>query len=394
MSAAMSGQLIITGMTVLICVVVGGVALAALWVTRRASIRYPLVIAALTPLVAVGATVAMNVRLMFLSRHDSGVMMLALTVSLVLAAAFALMITRTIATGASRLGAGISGLASDQEGRRSPARRDEPHLPAELARVMGELETTQARLVEARAREQAALQARQQLVQHLSHDLRTPLAGLRAMTEALEDGMVTDVPQAMRQLRTTVGRMDSLVGDLFDLSRLQDGRRDREHLPLSVRELLTDLVDEAETAANRNGIDLLVDLPENDRLAVSGDADDLARAVGNLISNAVRHTVAGGTVVIAAGRGHHGAVEIAVSDRCGGIPTADLPRIFDPGWRGDQSRTAQDGAGLGLAIARGVVESHRGRISARNVSAGCTFEVVLPGLAGFPAPATTPTGLQ
>ncbi|MBO0812470.1 MAG: HAMP domain-containing histidine kinase [Microlunatus sp.] len=375
MSRALEGQLIITGMTIVTCLVIGVIALVLLRVTRQASIRYHLIIAVSAPVVAVAATVVISVRFMFLSGHDSAVIILALTVSLVLAAGLALLVTRRIVAGTTRLGAGISRLAPDASTR--PAGPDETAMPAELAGVMAELEATRTRLAEARHREQAAQSARQQLVRHLSHDLRTPLSGLRAMAEALEDGMVPDVPLAMRQIQTTVGRMDSLVADLFELSRVQGGPPAREHKLLSVRELIIDLADEVESAAGRDGVRLQVDVPDDDRLAISGDADDLARALGNLVTNAVRHTT-DGTVVITATRGPGGEVVVAVSDACGGIAEADLARVFDAGWRGDLSRTGPDGAGLGLAIARGVVESHLGRITVRNTTAGCRFDVELP----------------
>ncbi|SDT23761.1 sensor histidine kinase [Microlunatus soli] len=368
----MSDLLIIAAMTIIGCLVVCGAALVALRLTRRASIRYQLIIAALTPVVAVAVTVIINVWRMFLSRHDSGVILFALAVSFVLATGLALLVTRRIVAGASHLGAGISRLAVSQDS--TPA---DPGLPAELASVLTELDSTRARLAEAREREQAAQRARQQLVRHLSHDLRTPLAGLRAMAEALEDDMIADVPLAMRQIQATVGRMDTLVGDLFELSRVQGGPATREHRMLALTELITDLVDEAEPVAHQADVTLRLEVPEQDRLAISGDADALVRAIGNLIANAIRHTAPGGVVMITAGRSDDGALEVAVTDGCGGIPEQDLPKVFDAGWRGDRARSA-DGAGLGLAIARGVVESHRGRIAVSNADLGCRFDVQLP----------------
>ncbi|GGL61883.1 two-component sensor histidine kinase [Microlunatus endophyticus] len=376
MSQMLHDRLIITGITVLTCLVVAGVAWALLRLVRKASIRYQVIIAVFAPVLAVAGTVVINVRYMFLSAHDSGVIILALIVSLVLAAALGLLVARRIVVGATHVGAGITDLAPGTP--RRPAAAGDTALPAELAGVMAELDSTRIRLAEARERAQAAQYARQQLVRHLSHDLRTPLSGLRAMAEALEDGMVTDVGLAMRQIRATVGRMDSLVGDLFELSRVQGGPPDREHKLLSVRELIIDLVDEVETVAERESVTLRVDVPQDDRLAISGDADDLVRALGNLVTNAVRHTGPGGMVAITAGRGPGGDVGVAVADGCGGIPEPDLSRVFDAGWRGDQSRTGADGAGLGLAIARGVVESHQGRIAVRNTDDGCRFDVELP----------------
>ena len=110
-----------------------------------------------------------------------------------------------------------------------------------------------------------------------------------------------------------------------------------------------------------------------------GSADDLARAVTNLLANAIRHTEAGLAVRIS-GRPSRRTVTSGstVVDRCGGIPEENLARVFDVGWRGNEARTGEDGAGLGLAIARGVVESHDGRIEVRNVAGGCRFAVDLP----------------
>ena len=120
-------------------------------------------------------------------------------------------------------------------------------------------------------------------------------------------------------------------------------------------------------------------MPDDDRLAVLGSADDLGRALVNLVSNAVRHTEAGLTVRLAGARAADGHVQVSVEDSCGGIPPEHLSRVFDTGWRGSPSRSGDDGgAGLGLAITRGVVESHAGRIGVRNSGAGCRFEVDLP----------------
>jgi signal transduction histidine kinase len=110
-----------------------------------------------------------------------------------------------------------------------------------------------------------------------------------------------------------------------------------------------------------------------------GDADELARALTNLLANGVRHTPAGGRVRLVAERTPDGQVHAVVVDGCGGIAEEDLPRLFEVGWRGAPDRTPDDGgAGLGLAIARGVVEAHAGTIDVANVPGGCRFDVALP----------------
>ena len=100
----------------------------------------------------------------------------------------------------------------------------------------------------------------------------------------------------------------------------------------------------------------------------------------NLVANAVRHTPADGTVQIVCDRDPSGRPYVTVSDACGGIPESDLPRVFDPGYRGEESRTpgTEVGAGLGLAIAQGIVEAHAGQVSVRNEGPGCVFTVLLP----------------
>jgi signal transduction histidine kinase len=113
---------------------------------------------------------------------------------------------------------------------------------------------------------------------------------------------------------------------------------------------------------------------------VEVDGKEMSRVLGNLLVNAIRRTPADGTVAIAAERSPEGVV-LSVTDGCGGIPEEDLPRVFDTGWRGTHARTPPAGAGLGLAIVRGIVEAHQGRAGVRNIPGGCRFEVVLPAAA-------------
>ena len=104
----------------------------------------------------------------------------------------------------------------------------------------------------------------------------------------------------------------------------------------------------------------------------------MSRVLGNLLVNAIRRTPADGTVAVAARALAPTGVVLSVTDGCGGIPEEDLPRVFDTGWRGTHARTPPAGAGLGLAIVRGIVEAHHGRATVRNVPGGCRFEVTLP----------------
>ena len=378
----MNDLLAIVGLALATCLAVGLLGTALLYLVRRKSLRYQLTIAILLPVIAVVATVMINVRLMFASGHDSAVILIALSTALILAALGAWLVMRRIVRASHEVGAGLDQLVADtSEGATHslPAVQTNPaEVPRELAKVIDDLADTRRTLAQSRARERAAEESRRELVTFMSHDLRTPLAGLRALAEGLEDGVITDVPRALSQLRSTVWRMSVLVDDLFALARVQGPDSAKPRMPVSVTELVSDIASEAAASAVANDVQLHTDLPVDDRLAVLGSADDLARALDNLVANAVRHTHAGGTVRLKGSRGTD-EVLVAVVDECGGIPESDLARVFDAGWRGNPSRSNEDGgAGLGLAIARAVVESHSGRIAVHNLPGGCRFDVVLP----------------
>jgi signal transduction histidine kinase len=261
-------------------------------------------------------------------------------------------------------------------------------MTGELAELHRELRTTQAKLAESRERERALERSRRELVAWVSHDLRTPLAGLRAMAEALEDGVATDPARYHVQMRQAADRLAGMVDDLFELSRIHAGA-----LRLTLESVaLADLVDgalaEGQPLARARGIELsgVVTTPAT----VRGDVRELSRALSNLVVNAIRHTPEDGTVRIeasalaAADGGGEPQVLLAVTDACGGIPDEDLDRVFDVAWRGTAARTPEvespvgAGAGLGLAIVRGIAEAHSGAVTVGNVDGGCRFEMLLP----------------
>jgi signal transduction histidine kinase len=248
---------------------------------------------------------------------------------------------------------------------------------AELEDLRRELAATASRLAESRERERALEQSRRELVAWVSHDLRTPLAGLRAMAEALEDGVASDPLRYHMQMRLAVDRLAGMVDDLFEMSRIHAGalRLSLSRVPLS------DLVDEAvvgaDALARARGVALSAEV--NTLLAVRVDPREISRALTNLVANAIRHTPSDGAVRVEADE-RDGHAVLSVTDACGGIPADDLDRVFDVAWRGTAARTPEPlaGAGLGLAIVRGIVEAHSGEVDVHNVSGGCRFEVRLP----------------
>jgi signal transduction histidine kinase len=240
---------------------------------------------------------------------------------------------------------------------------------------------------EVREKERQMEASRRDLVAWVSHDLRTPLAGLRAMAEALEDGVVGDpetVAEYHRRIRAETDRMASLVDDLFELSRINAGALRLSLESVSLGDVVSDAVASAAPVAAARGVHLVA--AETGWPTVQGSEPELSRIVSNLLRNAIRHTPSDGTVTLTGGRDSAGGW-FAVTDACGGIPAADLPKVFDVAFRGAPARTPEkadgDGAGggLGLAIVRGLVEAHRGDVAVTNVPGGCRFEVRIPSVA-------------
>ncbi|WFE38765.1 HAMP domain-containing sensor histidine kinase [Micromonospora sp. WMMD998] len=236
---------------------------------------------------------------------------------------------------------------------------------------------------QARARERQIEKGRRDLVAWVSHDLRTPLAGLRAMAEALEDGVVhhpVTVAEYHRRIRVETDRMTRLVDDLFELSRINAGALRLTLSTVALGDVVSDALAGAAPLAAARRIRLVA--PEAGWPSVLASERELARVVGNLLLNAIRYTPVDGTVRVDAGR-EVDTAWLAVADTCGGIPEDDLPRVFDVAFRGEPARTPAavepgGSGGLGLAIVRGLVEAHGGRVEVRNVSDGCRFVVRLP----------------
>jgi signal transduction histidine kinase len=265
-------------------------------------------------------------------------------------------------------------------------------LPTELTELSKALAAAHERLAQARSRERALEASRRELVAWVSHDLRTPLAGLRAMAEALEDQVVVDprtMSQYHSQIRREVDRLSAMIDDLFELSRIHAGALRLSRRMIGLEDLVAEVVASTDPVARSKGVRLTGAAVRG--MPVFVDTAEMGRALRNLVTNAIRHTPSdGGVDVLAEIQG--GMACVSVADACGGIPPGDLPRVFDVAFRGESARTPgpQEGAGLGLSIARGIVEAHSGQIAVRNAGPGCQFIIRLP-LARPGAPAINRT---
>ena len=342
---------------------------------RHRSIALLASIASITAVAAAAFGALVASRAMFISEHDLSALAVILVASGTIGVVLALVLGSRISEASRSLSAATRRIG---EGDFSPSVKHP--APAEFSALADELEQMSERLQTAQKRERALEASRRELVAWVSHDLRTPLAGIRAMAEALEDGVANDEATITRYhaaIRTEVDRLSGLVDDLFELSRITAGSLNLELERVSLGDLVSDALSSASSIASAKGVRLRGSLdgrsPELDL-----SAREMGRVLRNLLENAIRHTPSEGLVHVEAGVDQSHAY-VRVADGCGGIPESDVERVFETAFRGQTARTPVDGrGGLGLAIARGIVEAHHGQISVHNDTGGCAFTVRLP----------------
>ncbi len=300
---------------------------------------------------------------MFISEHDLAILLTMMLFAAFLSVGFALRGASMLARRVERVRAGTAQLASGEL---------EAELPVdgrdELAGLAEDFNRMARALAEAAAREREMEQARRDLIAAVSHDLRTPLASARALIEAVADGVAAEEGTAERYLRSAqkeISHLARLVDDLFELARIDAGMLRLNLEPASLHDLISDTISSLQPRARGQGVRLIGE--------VSGDVDPvlmnppkLQRVLHNLIDNALGHTPSDGTILLSA-ESHGEVIQVEVADTGEGIAPNDLPRVFERSFRGEESRTRPEdegapGAGLGLAIAQGLVEAHGGTI--------------------------------
>ncbi|AZC13194.1 HAMP domain-containing sensor histidine kinase [Microbacterium sp. ABRD28] len=262
---------------------------------------------------------------------------------------------------------------------------------AEFRAVLRELAASDARLREARDEVERQAVARQELVVRIAHDLRVPLAGIRAQAEALQDGLAPDPDRYLAQIAAQVDRVNRLVDDLFAVSRIDAGALALRRQPTSLGDLASDVAANVRAVAEAARIELAVDVAADATVEV--DPSEFGRAIANVIANALQHAPAGGHVGVRVDAGGDTA-RVTVTDDGPGIAPGDVEYLFDPGWRGTTARSPHaldlgGGAGLGLAIARGVARAHGGDVTTVALPGrrGAAFVVEIPLLKPLPSPA-------
>ncbi|WP_260406609.1 sensor histidine kinase KdpD [Microbacterium sp. G2-8] len=386
---------LIVATTLLATALVMGLTLLALRRNRRRSIasQFALVVAGAV-LSIVAATAAVMVE-MYVSPHDLSVFLWVVGVSaLVSLSAAWLIIRRMTRTSTDALIA-----SAQQVGEGAVVEADRPGW-REFDDVSAQLAETSEKLAAARDEIAKLDGARRQFLAWISHDLRTPLAGIRALADAWEDGFATEPAATAELIRGRVDTLDRMVDDLFRLSKLETGTLTLRPELVPLLDVVSDAVADVQEIATSRRIRIV---PAGiDGHMLWADPRELSRAIGNLLANAVRHAPADTEIVIdAASReptpetadplpvsepsrqrpsaGVSDSLVISVMDHGSGVASEDLGRIFDVGWRASGSRDTEDaGAGLGLAIVRGIVEAHGGEVGADNLDDGFVVTLALP----------------
>lgn len=320
--------------------------------------------------------------LMFLSQHDLALLLLLLGFSAVVSLAFGINVAAAITDELADLAKAAGRIAAGDLGTRVHPRGSD-----EIARLGAAFDEMAGRLQASFERERALEAGRRDLIAAVSHDLRTPLATTRVMVEAITDGVVTEEAEVQRYLHLITGEvqhLSRLIDDLFELSQIESGALVLQLAPTHLPELCRQTLAAYQAPAQDGGVSL-EQAADPDVPPVAADAPRLQRVLRNLVDNALHYTPPGGVVRVEVRR-EPGVARVSVRDSGPGLSPDETERVFERFYRGTRARSRADGAasrpagaGLGLAIARGLVAAHGGRIWAeRQEGGGSVFHFTVP----------------
>ena len=343
------------------------------------SLRWVLITSIVITVLLVVPNVWVTAQLMFISPHDFYLTSALLVFAGITAVSFGLFVSNALAARIMDLSTAAKAVAQGKlDTRLAVSGKDElsdfAHTFNWMAESLKNLDD-EKRMVE---------QTRRNLIAGISHDLRTPLTSMRAMLEALADGIVTEKEEQSRYIENSlaeIANLDHMIDDLFELAQLDAGHMKMEFVSASLRDLISDVMSSMNAQATRHQLTFKGEIsPEIDPVYMA--PDKIQRVLINLLDNALRYTPPQGTITIRAKReGEKICVEVHNTDTV--IAPEDIPQIFNSFYRVERSRNrAEDGhrsSGLGLAIARGLVEAHQGNISVESRDGqGTTFRFSIP----------------
>jgi signal transduction histidine kinase len=346
------------------------------WMTQLPALRWTLLAGYALSSLLTFFNVWFSARLMFASQHDLLLSIVLLVFAGGMAMALGYFLSNTITDRIQILKSAAERLAQGELRTRVSVNGHD-----EVATLANSFNQMAVQLQAADQKQRDLERMRTDLIAWASHDLQTPLASIRAILEALADGVVEEPEAVGRYLliaQRDVRSLSILIDDLFQMAQLDAGGLALDLADSSLTDLISDTLESFSELADRQGI-IISGHAESDVDPVHMDTMRVGRVLNNLLSNALRYTPEGGRIEIRAGRTEHG-VEVTISDTGQGIPAEDLPKVFDRFYRGERSRNrATGGSGLGLAISRGIIRAHGGEISAESTPLqGSRFTFTLP----------------
>jgi len=364
------------GGTALISGLVGYVAYRFGWINFSPTLRWTLLGGYALASILTFLNVWFSARMMFASEHDLLLAIILLVFASGIAMVLGYFLSNTVTERIQLLQSAAEKLAEGDLKTRVPVQgHDEVAMLANTFNQMAE----QLQAADQKQRELESL--RRDLIAWVSHDLQTPLTSMRAILEALSDGIVEDPETVKRYLNTAqrdVRSLSALIDDLFQMAQLDAGGFPLHRAEASLSDLVSDTLESFTELAKQHEVFLEGNV-DSDVDPVMMDTQAIGRVLNNLISNALRHTSNQGRVSVWVRRATQG-VEVTVSDTGTGIRAEDLPHIFERFYRGEKSRNrGTGGAGLGLAIARGIVQAHGGKIEVESqLGKGTQFTFQIP----------------
>jgi signal transduction histidine kinase len=382
-SAEFRDMTIFLSITALASLIAGYVAYRWGWINRSPQIKWTLIAGYALSTVLTFVNVWVTARLMFINQHDLTLATILLIFAAGIAVSLGIFLSANLTDNINALNQGASMIAEGRFDTRVAVNGNDEM--AELAHAFNAMAT---QLEEAEEKKREVDLLRRNLVAWAGHDLRTPLASVRAIIEALADHMVDDPATADRLLSTAkrdIGSLSMLIDDLFDMAQIDAGGIKLDQQPNQLSDLISDTLEGFSALALEKEVRLIGEVrPEVDPVVF--DARQIGRVLTNLIGNAIRHTPVGGSVQVRAWAVDT-RVAVEVRDSGEGIGAEDLPHVFEQFYRAEKSRSrATGGSGLGLAIAKGLVEAHGGQIYvASDLGKGTRFQFTLPHQEQLPA---------
>ena len=326
------------------------------WTSRRTSVAGVALTVGLCSLALGAASSSAASNAMFLSSHDYRLFLVVLLLSSGISLIVGAQLARPLAVDVRRLGDVAGQVSAGNLDINTGITRND-----EVGKTATAVDQMVVALRQAEADRQRILQGRHLLFTSIGHDLRTPLAAMRAAVDGLEDGIATDPKRYLARLSIQIRDLDSMVDQLIELARLESGHRVMPHDRVSLAELVDEAAESLTPLAARQRQTITV--VSNGPAIVTGNAEELSRVARNLIDNAVRHNIDGGEIRVTITSIDQG-VDLVVADQGQGFPAAFVALAFDPFTRADVARSTTTGrAGLGLAICRAIVDAHSGSIS-------------------------------